>query len=68
MKKKKKKDVKVRKSWGNLDPTTKIIPDKRTNYNRIQAKRNFIVEMDEELDNEFDNEDWLDDEFRFEYF
>ena len=58
-KQKKSKKPKVRKSWGDLDPTTKIIPDKKTNYNRTQAKQDFLEALDEEMD-------WLDideDEF-----
>jgi hypothetical protein len=55
MKKKKKKKVKVRKSWGDLDPATKVIPDKKNNYNRAKNKQ--------DLKKELDQQDWFDDEF-----
>jgi len=55
MKKKKKTAIKVRKLWGNLDPMTKVIPDKKNNYNRAKQKTNWKKD--------FDKQDWIDNEF-----
>jgi len=41
MRKKKNKPVKVWKNWGDIDPSTKIIPNKRDNYNRAKRKRDW---------------------------
>ena len=55
MKKKKKQSIKVRKFWGDLDPATKIIPDKKNNYNRAKQKKNWKKNVNQQ--------DWLDNEF-----
>lgn len=54
MKKKKKKPVKVRKLWGDLDPATKVIPNKRDNHNRAKRKRDWKRNS---------QQDWVDDDF-----
>ena len=52
MRKKKKKTVKVRKLWGDLDPATKVIPDKKKNYNRAKRKKDWKKES---------QQDWMND-------
>ncbi len=50
-----KKQVKVRRSWGDLDPKTKVHKDK-SKYDRAQTKK----EIESELDNVFDVEEFDD--------
>lgn len=45
MKIKKAKKTHVRKSWGLLDPATKVIPDK-TKYKRSKGRKNWWLVVD----------------------
>ena len=40
---------KIRRSWGEINPVTKILKSKR-NYNRNRAKQEFKEFIEEELD------------------
>lgn len=45
---KKGKKVKIRQFW-SIDPVTKVEADKTQEYDRAQSKRDFLQEMEEEL-------------------
>ena len=53
MSKHKKNNIKVRRSWGDLDPSTKVHKDE-SKYNRADAKKEALAELDADL---FDDED-----------
>jgi hypothetical protein len=43
--------VKIRKSWGDLDPATKVHKD-QSKYNRAQAKKQLKSELENNLTDE----------------
>lgn len=53
---KKAKKVKVRQFW-NIDPSTKVEQDETKEYNRSQAKRDWLDELDQELTEESKHSD-----------
>lgn len=56
MGKQNKNKVKVRRSWGDLDPATKVHKD-QSKYNRAQTKKEIEAELENDL-----SDDTLDDE------
>ena len=56
---KKEKKVKVRRFW-NIDPATRVEEDSTQTYNRAQAKKDWLDELDDDLHNSIE-EDFIDD-------
>jgi hypothetical protein len=56
MGKRDKKQIKVRRSWGDLNPETRVHKDK-SKYERAQSKKEIQAALDAELSDDADNFD-----------